>query len=115
MFVYLLIAAELAVLYTVFWYLYVREPKVERRISGHLWGTYQDSPAALQADPTLPFLRHQDGESIYGYGEPSSEGTAEYVLDIKTNHYVRVQAGHGLLDRMAQSLDGTFSQFNVKP
>ena len=112
MFVYLLIAAELAVLYTAFWYLYAREPKQERRIKGRMWGTYEDSPAALKADQSLSFLRHQDAYPTYG--ETSQIDTGEYVLDLTTNHYIRVQAGRKLLDRMAQTLDSTFSNLNVK-
>jgi hypothetical protein len=60
MFVYLIIAIELAILYTVFWYIFVREPKPCKLKPG-LWGRYEgldveDSLAyqLASADPTLP-------------------------------------------------------------
>jgi hypothetical protein len=39
MFAYILIAIELAIIYLVFWYVFIREPK-PYRISGPLWGVY---------------------------------------------------------------------------
>ena len=42
MFIYLIIAFELALLYTVFWYGFVYEPK-PFRIKGDPWGTYGKS------------------------------------------------------------------------
>ena len=55
MLIYLIIAAELAILYTVFWYVYVRDPK-PYKIVGNLWGKYGDSSITTGgADPTLPF------------------------------------------------------------
>lgn len=39
MFAYLIIAVELAILYSVFWYVFIREPK-PYRVAGNLWGTY---------------------------------------------------------------------------
>ncbi|HEY9792978.1 MAG TPA: hypothetical protein V6D22_21430 [Candidatus Obscuribacterales bacterium] len=113
MFVYLLIAAEFAVLYTVFWYLYIREPKSERRIKAQMWGSYEEASSAHRADPTLPFIRHYDAHSIYD--EAYAVDAYEYVLDQNTNHYVRAQRGGGVLHRMAEVVDGTFGQLNVKP
>lgn len=40
MFVYLIIAAELAILYAVYWYIYLREPK-PFTITGNPWGYYE--------------------------------------------------------------------------
>ena len=111
MFVYLLIASELAILYTVFWYLYVREPKVNRRISANLWGTYEES--MMQADPMLPFLRSDDYNRIYD--EAYASTAREYVLDQVTNHYVPVGDNATVVQRVAVSLDRTFSRLNVKP
>jgi hypothetical protein len=45
MFIYLLIAAELAILCTVFWYIYVQEPK-SIKYSAFNWGRY-DSPELI--------------------------------------------------------------------
>jgi hypothetical protein len=39
MFAYLIIAAELLVLYTVFWYIFLKEPK-PYRIKSEMWGRY---------------------------------------------------------------------------
>jgi hypothetical protein len=41
MYIYILIALELAVLYTVFWYLYIRKPSHRERIVGNPWGLYE--------------------------------------------------------------------------
>ena len=43
MFAYVLIAAELAILYSVFWYVFVREPR-PFELKENLWGFY-DGPA----------------------------------------------------------------------
>ena len=40
MFAYFIIACELAILYTVFWYIFLREPK-PYKIVGDPWGTYE--------------------------------------------------------------------------
>lgn len=40
MFAYLLIAFELAILYLVFWHVFIREPK-PYRVRGNLWGSYE--------------------------------------------------------------------------
>jgi hypothetical protein len=56
MLIYLIIAAELAILYTVFWYVYVHEPKPYKFKKG-LWGRYGDSPSGVcGVDPTAPFV-----------------------------------------------------------
>jgi hypothetical protein len=113
MFVYLLIAAELAVLYTVFWYLYVREPQEKRRISANLWGTYEESLVDGRVDPTLPFLCHHEEEhQIYQGAYPAQ--VRQYILDLSTNHYVPVVENATMLNRVADSLDRTFSQLNIK-
>ncbi|HEY9715014.1 MAG TPA: hypothetical protein V6C72_16210 [Chroococcales cyanobacterium] len=40
MFAYLIIAIELAILYSVFWFVFIREPK-PYRVTSNLWGTYE--------------------------------------------------------------------------
>ena len=48
MFAYLLIGLELAILYGVFWYVFVREPK-PYNVQGELWGSYTaNSERSLQ-------------------------------------------------------------------
>lgn len=42
MYAYLIIAAELAILYSVFWYVFIREPR-PYTLKGDLWGTYPQS------------------------------------------------------------------------
>jgi hypothetical protein len=39
MFAYLVIGTEIAILYTVFWYVFLREPK-PYKVSGNPWGRY---------------------------------------------------------------------------
>ena len=113
MFVYLLIASEFIVLYTVFWYLYIRDPKVKRRISANMWGSYQRASYDQLPDPTLQFARSCDDLNIYdgAYATPAYE----YVLDQTTNHYVRAQQGGSLLGRVTAGLDRQFSRLNVRP
>jgi len=42
MYAYLIIGVELAILYSVFWYVFIREPR-PYTIKGDLWGTYSQS------------------------------------------------------------------------
>jgi hypothetical protein len=120
MFIYLLIASELAVLYTVFWYLYVRQPKCTHRIQGSLWGTYGDSAKTTNADPTISFARWNDEYSYlmaFEHARLSNKKAIEeeWMLDQKTSHYVPVDNSGSLLRRMAAQLDRSFSQLNVHP
>jgi hypothetical protein len=112
MFVYLLIASELVVLYTVYWYLYVREPRVNRRISANMWGSYEQAADDQFVDPTLAFARHREG--FENYSEAYASASSEYVLDPVTNHYVRVEQGDGLLGRISTDFDRQFSRLNVR-
>ena len=48
MFAYLIIAVELAILYTVFWYVFIREPK-PYRVAGNLWGSYDNASSQYTA------------------------------------------------------------------
>lgn len=55
MFIYVLIAVELAILYTAFWYVYVREPR-PIRIRGNPWGSCSEGElTAGGIGPALPF------------------------------------------------------------
>ncbi len=71
MFMYFLIAAELAILYTAFWYIYVREPK-PLKIAGNPWGKYGESGfTAGGIDPTLPFVcDYEHGLSLITSDQP---------------------------------------------
>ena len=77
MLIYLIIAAELAILYTVFWYVYVRDPK-PYKISGNLWGKYGDKGfTAGGADPTLPFAVETEQEMMRWWRQAQSEGNPD--------------------------------------
>ena len=56
MFAYLVIAIELAILYSVFWYVFVREPK-PFKVGADMWGTYD------QGD--LPFTKYDATANVY--------------------------------------------------
>lgn len=131
MFMYLLIAAELAVLYTVFWYLYLREPKCNHRIKGNLWGRYESAISSGCADPMLPFATGHDSNGsghIPGFARAEGDwkkqfaaayqSSDELVLDQITNHYVirrNALQSRSLILRMAVMLDNTLSLLNVRP
>lgn len=46
MFAYLLIGIELTILYAVFWYVFIREPR-PYKVDGNMWGTYDYSQTDL--------------------------------------------------------------------
>jgi hypothetical protein len=46
MFAYILITLELSILYSVFWYYFLRDSK-QYKVSGPLWGVYEDRPDEL--------------------------------------------------------------------
>lgn len=48
MYAYLIIAVELAILYSVFWYVFIREPR-PYTLKGDLWGTYSQ-PSVTACD-----------------------------------------------------------------
>lgn len=118
MFVYVLIVAELAVLYTVFWYLYVRKPECKKNISSDLWGSYDtamhNEPAMLYA----PISDHANADAYFmrARDEFQVAMASEFKLDQKTNRIVAIDhQGASLLEKMAAKIDKTLSQLNVKP
>jgi hypothetical protein len=59
MFAYLLIGIELAILYSVFWYVFVREPR-PYRINGSIWGSYESGvPGFASQDVDTLVLEHK--------------------------------------------------------
>ena len=58
MFAYLVIGFEIAILYTVFWYVFLREVK-PHRVSGNPWGQYRDLDA--HPDGCRLAIAHADG------------------------------------------------------
>jgi hypothetical protein len=65
MFAYLVIAIELAILYTVFWYIFLREPK-PFHVDENMWGQYDNAKrfSGNQIDPTLPIQTREDWMSL---------------------------------------------------
>jgi|688.fasta_scaffold286179_2 hypothetical protein len=128
MFVYILITAELAILYTVFWYLYLRSPKQSRRIVGTTWGSYNAADTTGGVDVSGYSL--SNGASCahcYLQGAQHDHNLTavkpfmlpvhdEMVLDLKTNHYVpSSRKRRTVLAALIQQLDDCFSEFNVRP
>jgi hypothetical protein len=58
---YVIIAIELAILYTVFWYVFLREPK-PYRLRGNAWGAYDDVE------------QENAGFSLFGNGRNAGHG-----------------------------------------
>lgn len=126
MFIYLLIASELAILYTVFWYLYLREPKQARRIVGNTWGAYNPgatnggidaSPFGLEMSAAhcylQPGLQQPQVNAVKPFMLPVHD---EMVLDLNTNHYVpNARPRRTTLGALIQQLDDCLSELNVKP
>jgi hypothetical protein len=97
MFVFILISCELAILYTVFWYLYLREPKQARRITGDTWGAYGTKGGA---------------EQVQAFMKVKPE---EMMLDLRTNHYVPLpQKQQSLFTTVMRHLDDRMSHLNVR-
>jgi hypothetical protein len=98
MFVYLLIAAELALIWWVYWYLYVREPGHHSHISGGTWGSYE----------------HQRAEEAALKAYVRAE---QYMWDQRKMQYIPVSQfeAESLLANMAAKLDRQLSELNVKP
>jgi len=69
---YLIIAIELAILYTVFWYVFLREPK-PYRLRGNAWGAY-DGPEPSESDSLFAFIRGAVSGSNAGSGKDLSHG-----------------------------------------
>ena len=126
MFVYLLITAELAILYTVFWYLYLRQPKEARRIVGNTWGSYH--PAATSAGIDASFMMDSGASCAHCYVQSGQEPTGsavkpfmvpvhdEMILDLKTNHYVpNALPQKTVLGSLIQQIDDCLSEMNVRP
>ncbi|HEY9731173.1 MAG TPA: hypothetical protein V6C89_04640 [Drouetiella sp.] len=56
MYAYLIIGVELAILYAVFWYVFIREPR-PYTLKGDLWGTYSQSSFTACDDYALSSAR----------------------------------------------------------
>jgi hypothetical protein len=120
MFIYVLIAFELALVYLVFWYLYLRTPKIKRKIKGAQWGRYQDSPYTTDGGGYYPTINgNTDREACGTPVEPIHSFVpykSEFVLNERTNRYVRDERRQvkSLIAKLASSLDSTLGQLNVR-
>lgn len=118
MFIYLLIAFELALVYLVFWYLYLRSPKIKRKIKGAQWGRYHNSPYTTDGGGYYPTI-NANAEPCGTPVEPIHSFVpykSEFVLNERTNRYVNEERRQvkSLISKMASSLDSTLSQLNVR-
>lgn len=121
MFVYVLITAELAILYAVFWYLYLRDPLQRRNIVGETWGSYGESALTTcgaeenQYQPCYAQTASQQVESqqVLPFMVPVYD---ELTLDVRTSRYVplpRKQAN--VFSHFVENLDCQLSTLNVRP
>jgi hypothetical protein len=119
MFVYGLIGAELLLLYVVFWYLFVRDPKHKSHIRPNTWGAYKagawgvysrDEQKQQNLDPWLAYQENYVDHEPNAYAE-------EFVWNSQMNRYIPAseQEARSFLGRMADRLDRQLSQLNVKP
>jgi hypothetical protein len=113
MFVFALITAELFLLYVAFWYLYLREPGTSGRIKGSLWGTYDESVDAYGDNSVSAMHQCHCGPNQHSHSAPAY--AQEFVLDALTNRYVPVRDSGSMLVQLADSIDKTFGQLNVRP
>jgi len=85
MFAYLIIAAELLVLYTVFWYIFLREPR-PYRIKGEMWGRYEYNALASYFESLEHELRQESNASAaYRHAE------YEWLNSMDGSHLNRAQ------------------------
>ncbi|MBA3856520.1 MAG: hypothetical protein C0507_06365 [Cyanobacteria bacterium PR.3.49] len=85
MFAYLIIAAELLVLYTVFWYIFLREPR-PYRIKGEMWGRYDNNALARYFESLEHELRQESNASAaYSHSE------YEWLTSLDGSHMNRLQ------------------------
>jgi hypothetical protein len=122
-FFYVLITAELTLLYGVFWYLFLREPTHARRIGAETWGMYPQYKAAMKSG----FRTRQNNIAAAQakYVEVAHEDPArpvilpvydEMTLDLRTNRYVPVpEKQQTIFGRFIDDLDGQLSTLNIRP
>jgi hypothetical protein len=123
MFVYFLIAAELAVLYGVYWYLYIREP-ANPRIDGRMWGEYarelqEGADSLAQEHGITDSWRYAAYQAARGEHRESSQFglPGVLVLDTVSNHYVPAGEfeARTFLERLTAIVDRKLSHLNVRP
>ena len=123
MFFYVLIAAELTMLYGVFWYLFLREPTHLRSIGAETWGMYPQYREALKNGFKGSQLKGTCEQYFVEVAQEDSSNRPvmlpvydEMTLDLRTNHYVPVpQKQQTIFGRFIDDLDGQLSNLNVRP
>ncbi|HEY9775471.1 MAG TPA: hypothetical protein V6C81_17015 [Planktothrix sp.] len=95
MFAYIVIAIELSFLYTVFWYIFIREPK-PFHVGENMWGQYEGSKkfSGGQIDPTLPMQARAEwmslNENLYSdYGDAPASHRSTKLPRISRNPYLQ--------------------------
>lgn len=124
MFVYALIAAELCLLYAVFWYLYLRDAGKAKRITSANWGRYQNSPLSVEEDLLLDARTPDDCQycgcsetehAVKGYMVPHP---TELVFDRNKNRFISARKYYQTKHTFAsflQKIDEKLSHLNVRP
>lgn len=114
MFVFLIISAELVLVYTAFWYLYLREPAGYGRITASLWGTYIET-VDNGFDPSVPDMQSCQCSPLREQHYMSYDHRLDFELDRCTNHIVPVAESGSVLVQVANKIDRTFSKANIRP
>ena len=122
MFFYVLITAELALLYSVFWYLFLREPTHSRRVGADTWGMYPQYRTALK---DAGYRNQQQNIAPHFVEVPHTDPSAqpvilpvydELTLDLRTNRYVPVpEKQQNIFGRIVDTVDGQLSYLNIRP
>ena len=126
MFVYGLITAELILLYTVFWYLYLRDPNPSRRIVADNWGNYEAAAITTRGATMTAYEYQSILESKQCKVKELSQERADYIkpfmvpvyseltLDVRTNRYVPLEPKQGFVAQFFDDMNGQLSCLNVK-
>ena len=112
MLIYLIIAAELAILYTVFWYVYVRDPK-PYKITGNPWGKYGETGfTAGGIDPTLPFvIAGQPGNAVWQtVGKQAAASPLERLTTLPTSRLMQRRYSLGHRHQLSAAIEQTVEQ-----
>lgn len=113
MFIYLLIAAELVLLYTAFWYLHLREPKRARRVASGTWGRYDNRVGTANGE-----LQSRIEVQLKPFMLINCD---EMTFDSQRNHYVAIEYPSPYVDnrhwiaKLFWQLDNVASELNVRP
>lgn len=88
MFAYVLIALELVILYSVFWYVFVREPK-PFELKENLWGYYPDA----KGNSLRKLIK--DTDSVHNDAHPQIKRSRRCRVSQPAVHRLHVEAKEG--------------------